>query len=402
MSECSNEQQISDCKPVVWSAKKNHVPKEIFVREDVFEEELEKIFYSNEWILVGHESEIPDNGDFKTAKIGRTPLLINRDKNGQVNVFYNTCPHRGVQVETGTSGNKSKFLCPYHRWSFDTEGKLVGCPNRPGDFPEEFKREDYPIPRPKMAMKFGLIFASLGKNPAPIDEFLEGLDEYILEVLGGDGRLKLLGYQKVVLQANWKTYADNCTYHAGLLHTAFQMLNWSGGKGFQIANEKGHRVYIGEMTMPKSVDRLKDPTLLDFKSDVDPSRGSASVRLFPISGMTKHMDSIAIRIGNPLAVDQTEVTYAYFAHVDDDEEMVRHRVRQASNLLGPCGLVSMEDAAIFHRLHIGSNTPDDAIFLKGVKDESVIPTEFAQTDESSNLPGWEHYRQLMGHKREEA
>jgi len=62
----------------------------------------------------------------------------------------------------------------------------------------------------------------------------------------------------------------------------------------------------------------------------------------------------------------------------------------------------MEDAAVFHRLHIGSNTPDDAVFLKGVEDEYVIPEDFAQNDESSNLPGWEHYRKLMGHQKEEA
>ena len=111
---------------------------------------------------------------------------------------------------------------------------------------------------------------------------------------------------------------------------------------------------------------------------------------------------MAIRFGNPLAVDLTEVHYTYFAHADDDEDLVRHRVRQASNLLGPCGMVSMEDAAIFHRLHSGSNTPGDAIFLKGVKDEYVVPTTFAQNDESSNLPGWEHYRKLMGYEKEKA
>jgi anthranilate 1,2-dioxygenase large subunit len=388
--------------PVIWPAKANHVPKDIFVRSDIFERELERIFYGNEWLLVAHEAEIPNNGDFKTAKIGRVPLLITRDKDGEVNVFYNACSHRGAQVETAASGNKSRFDCPYHRWLFDAKGELIGCPNKPGDFPDSFERKNFPLARPRVAIVHGLILVTLGRDTPPIDDYLDGLHDYIAEVLGGDGRLRLLGYQKVVLQANWKTYADNCTYHAGLLHTAFQMLDWQGGKGFQLANDRGHRVYVGELSLPKSTARLNDPSLLDFRSGGDRKRGSASVRLFPISGMTKHLDSIAIRFGNPLTVDTTEVHYAYFAHVEDDAELIRHRVRQASNLLGPCGMVSMEDAAIFHRLHSGSNTPGDAIFLKGVKDEAVIPTEFAQNDESSNLPGWEYYRKIMGYEKEPA
>ena len=402
MEETSARHKDSDEKPIVWPAKANHVPKDIFVREDVFEEELRRIFYGDEWLMVAHEAEIPNKGDFKTVKVGRVPLLISRDQDGEVNVFYNSCSHRGVQVETAPSGNKRSFSCPYHRWLFDTKGQLVGCPNKPGDFPESFDRKDFPLARPRMAMVYGLILVTFGKNTPPIDDYLEGLHEHIAEALGGDGRLRLLGYQKVLLKANWKTYADNCTYHAGLLHTAFQMLDWQGGKGYQLANDRGHRVYVGELTFPKSVGRLNDPSLLEFRSGNDSKRGSVSVRLFPISGMTKHMDSMAIRFGNPLAVDLTEVHYTYFAHADDDEDLVRHRVRQASNLLGPCGMVSMEDAAIFHRLHSGSNTPGDAIFLKGVKDEYVVPTTFAQNDESSNLPGWEHYRKLMGYEKEKA
>jgi hypothetical protein len=62
-------------------------------------------------------------------------------------------------------------------------------------------------------------------------------------------------------------------------------------------------------------------------------------------------------------------------------------------------MVSMEDAAVFHRLHIGSGTPGNAIFQKGVTDEYVMPTVFGQSDESSNLPGWEYYRTVMGFGR---
>ena len=399
MKAIATAPQEAGWPPIVWPAKANHVPKEIFVRPDVFEEELRRIYYGSEWLLIAHEGEIPNKGDFKTTRVGRVPLLITRDSEGEIHVFFNTCSHRGTQVETAATGNKLKFSCPYHRWTFNAKGELVGCPNRPGDYPADFARENYPLARPRLAIVHGLIMVTFSADTPPIDVYLEGLHDQIAEVLAGDGRLRLLGYQKVVFKANWKTFSDNDTYHAGLLHTAFRMLNWRGGKGSQVANARGHRTYAGELSLPESQHRLKDAPLIEYKGGGDLKRGSVSVRFFPISGMTKHLDSIGIRFANPLSVDQTEVHYTYFAHVDDDEEMIRHRVRQASNLLGPCGMVSMEDAAVFHRVHIGSSTPGDAIFQKGVTDEYVIPTEFGQNDESSNLPGWEYYRKVMGYDK---
>ena len=71
MEETSARHKDSDEKPIVWPAKANHVPKDIFVREDVFEEELRRIFYGDEWLMVAHEAEIPNKGDFKTVKVGR-------------------------------------------------------------------------------------------------------------------------------------------------------------------------------------------------------------------------------------------------------------------------------------------------------------------------------------------
>src|SRR3546814_6181318 len=82
--------------------------------------------------------------------------------------------------------------------------------------------------------------------------------------------------------------------------------------------------------------------------------------------------------------------------------MVRHRLRQSSNLLGPSGLISMEDASIFHRIHIGNHTPGAAIFQKGVRDKEKIEDEFLQNDESGNLPRWEYYREIMGFERRAA
>lgn len=385
--------------PVVWPARTNELPKEVFVRADIFEEELRRIFYGPEWHPVAHEGELPKQGDFKTCSVGRIPLLIARGSDDTVRVFFNACAHRGNQVETASLGNKCEFECPYHRWLFDLNGALAGCPNE-REFSPGFKRENYPLRQPRTAKFLGLIFVTFSDETPALEEWLEDLAPTLTELMLGDGRLQLLGYQKVRYKTNWKAYSDNDGYHAPLLHKAFRLLNWQGGKGRQYASRvHGHIGFESALSLAAKSEMLKDPSIIEFKG-TDPSKGSRIVSLFPTFVSTKHLDVVNLRFANALGVDEVEVHYAYFAHVDDDAEMVRHRVRQSSNLLGPCGLISMEDASIFHRVHIGNQTPGRVAFQKGVKEFDTLGFDFQQNDETGNLPRWEYYRSRMGFPRE--
>jgi phenylpropionate dioxygenase-like ring-hydroxylating dioxygenase large terminal subunit len=383
--------------PVLWPAKATEVPKDIFVREDIYQEELRRIFRGPEWFPVAHVAEIPNADDFKTAMVGDVPLLVTRDPAGQVHVLYNSCSHRGAQVETRPRGNRRLFQCAYHRWSFNAKGDLVGCPLQPGDA-VNFEREKFPMLRPRTGIVHGLVFVTLSDEAPSLEAFLDGYEDKLANVMGGDGRLKLLGYHKSLLNANWKTYHDNDAWHAPLLHTAFRLLNWQGGKGRQFANARGHRGFESPLTVPDGRTLLSDPSLIDFKVPTggQAEAGSCSLHLFPLFAAVKHLNTIGLRFVNPRSVDETELVFAYFGREDDDDEMTRHRIRQSSNLLGPCGMVSMEDAAMFQRLHIGSRTPGMQTFQKGVKDEYAMPVEFSQNDESPNILSWEYYREVMG------
>jgi len=386
---------------IQWSEHINEVPKEVFVREDVYQVELERIFYGPQWHPIAHESEVPNPGDYKTANLAGVPLLIARGQDGVVRVFYNSCSHRGNQVETAPMGNKKEFECPYHRWLFSTEGKLIGCSNE-REFSPGFDRKDYPLAQPRTESFYGLIFITMSPETEALDEFLGDLKNTLRELMAGDGRLKLLGYQKVRYDTNWKGYVDNDGYHAPLLHQAFKMLNWQGGKGRQyVTTKRGHVGFESELSVATGNGALEDPSLIEFKGQ-DPSVGSRVISIFPTFVATKHLDVINLRFATPINHNVTEVHYAYFAHVDDDAEMVRHRLRQSSNLLGPCGLISMEDASIFHRVHIGNHAPGAAIFQKGVKSLSAVGSEFLQNDEAANIPRWEYYRDIMDFERSAA
>jgi anthranilate 1,2-dioxygenase large subunit len=390
--------------PVVWPTRFSQIPKEVFVRPDVFEAEHERILYGPEWHPVAHAAEIPNKGDFKTFVLGKVPLLINRDRDGEIHVFFNTCTHRGTQLEMAVRGNSLTFSCPYHRWSFSEKGELKSCPRKAQGYSPGFSYDKYPLKRPRMAIFEGLIFVSLSEETPDLDSYLGDVKQTLREIMGGDGRLKLIGYQKARYDVNWKGYNDSDSYHAALLHGAFRWMNWEGGQGTQIVDrQRGHIGTSSQMSPPadKGASLLKDASLLEFKA-TDPSEGSRVIKLFPLFVAVKHFDVINLRFANPISVGQTDVQYAYFAHEDDSPEMVQHRIRQASNLLGPCGFITMEDAAVFSRIQIGSQAPGCAEFQKGVTDALPVDMNFKQNDESSQLLRWDYYRRTMGFQQEGA
>ncbi|KHK92935.1 aromatic ring-hydroxylating oxygenase subunit alpha [Novosphingobium malaysiense] len=377
---------------LVWPADVGDVPAEVFVRPDIFEAELETIFYGPYWHTVGHEAEIPNPGDFKTFDLGRVPLLIARGDDGQVRVFINACSHRQNQVETATCGHSKGFVCPYHRWTFKNDGSLLGCPGSE-DFSPKFKKSEYGLKQVNMEIVAGLILVCLDDNPPDIDAYLDVGRENIEKTLGHEGGLKLLGYQKVRYACNWKVVMDNDGYHAPLLHTGFRLLGWQAGKGKQFYTPFTAGVASELSPGQASGGTLKDPSLIEFK---DSAWDSYVTGIFPATIMVKHLDVFSVRFCVARSVDCTEIHYAYFAKNTDSEELEKHRVRQASNLLGPCGMISMEDAAIFARIQIASNARGTAIMQKGLKDLKTIPTEFYQNDETPNIPRWHDYRQIMG------
>jgi phenylpropionate dioxygenase-like ring-hydroxylating dioxygenase large terminal subunit len=355
------------------------------------------IFHGPEWQPLAHRSELPAPGDFKTLTLGEMPVLLVHGDDGQVRVFANSCPHRGTRLQTCSRGHGKGIGCPYHRWAFNNRGELLGAPGIQ-EFPASFRKQDYGLRVLRSDSYCGLIFATLDAAAPALDDYLGDTREYIARVFGGDGNLKLLGYQKVSFATNWKEYADNEGYHAPLLHSAFRMLKWQGGGGRQLMTKQAHKVIDAQLQHAPDSGFLNDYSLIE-KYDKSQAPESIIVSLFPASIILRHLDVITVRYALPLSADETEVHYAYFGREDDSAELLRHRVRQASNLLGPSGLVSLEDGAVFNRLHEGARSGGVAAFQKGVHDGMGLPTELQQNDEAGNLVRWERYRSSMGYER---
>lgn len=366
------------------------LPKEIFADPVVYREEMRRIFNGPFWHPVAHRAELPEPGGFKTTWLGAVPLLVTRGADGRIRAFVNTCTHRGTMLEQRATGVATEFECPYHRWLFDNEGCFRGAPGQ-RDFRADFDAKDYALPTLRVAELAGLIFVTRDPQAPSLEEFLGEAAGPLRDCMLDDGRLTLLGYQNVVYRTNWKTYFDNDFYHAPLLHTGFRMLGWQGGSGkVTITQPTGHLCVEYQSRPYVDNGYLADTSVVEFRGDDDRAR---VVALRPVTVVTKHLDTINVRFARPLGVDRTEVRYAFFGHEGDSAEYARHRVRQASNLLGPSGFITIEDAAVFNRVQ---KTAGDDGYQRFVKGADRALEEATQNDELANTIGWAYYRKVMG------
>ena len=106
----------------------HQVHKDTYIDAEIFDLEMKHLF-SNTWVFVGHDSQTPKKGDYITTQIGTQPVIMVRHKDDDIKVLYNRCPHKGTKIAIDRAGNTGKFFrCPYHAWSFKTDGCLLAIP----------------------------------------------------------------------------------------------------------------------------------------------------------------------------------------------------------------------------------------------------------------------------------
>jgi phenylpropionate dioxygenase-like ring-hydroxylating dioxygenase large terminal subunit len=193
------------------------VHRDVYVDPELFELEMEHLF-ANAWIYVGHDSQTPNVGDYFGTTIGRQPVLMVRHTDGGVRVLYNRCPHKGTRITTETYGNAGKFFrCPYHAWSFRTDGSLLAVPLKKGyentGFEESCAAKGM---RPVRHVRNyrGFVFAKLSDAGPDFDAFfgqsLSSLDNMIDR--SPAGRLEVAGgVLRYIHDCNWKMLVENQT-----------------------------------------------------------------------------------------------------------------------------------------------------------------------------------------------
>lgn len=201
-------------KKTFQTEKPLRIPTSSYTDEDQFNAEIELVFKRTP-LMLAFTAEIPQPGDFKTMDAVGNPVLIHRDKSGQVRAFLNVCSHRGAPVAEG-KGNCSRFVCKYHSWTYGSDGKLIGIAeaNTFGDV-DKSKLGLCELPCEERA---GMIFVCLTPE-APMD-----LDGYFRGYLEDFEALDFASWaylgNRTIEGANWKIAFDGYLegYHFKSLH----------------------------------------------------------------------------------------------------------------------------------------------------------------------------------------
>lgn len=193
----------------------DRVHKSVYTDPAIFDAEMERIF-ERIWVYCGHESQVKAPGDYYALTIGRQPMVMVRQADGSVQVLYNRCPHRGVQLVGNQSGNTgSAFVCSYHAWSFHLDGSVRAIPLARGYEGTRLTR-DNPDCSMKRAARVdsyrGFVFASLAAEGPSLLEFLGEAKVAFDDMCdrSPEGEVEVVPVcHRVIQHSNWKFFMEN-------------------------------------------------------------------------------------------------------------------------------------------------------------------------------------------------
>ena len=214
-----------DVDSIAAEIARGMIPAYVYSDPEVFALEKERLF-AKSWVFLGHESEVPATGDFVVRRVLDDSYIMVRDDAGHVRVHFNMCIHRGMQVCRSELGNASHFRCPYHGWSYRTDGTLGALPFHGeaygGD--DGLARANQHLLAPTVDTYRGFVFINLEAHPKPLAEFLGEFTFYLdFYAHQSEAGLEFRGPQRWRVNANWKIGCENFVgdmYHTPYTHAS--------------------------------------------------------------------------------------------------------------------------------------------------------------------------------------
>jgi anthranilate 1,2-dioxygenase large subunit len=344
------------------------VPYRVYTDPGLYALEQERIFRGGAWNFLGLAAEVANPGDFKATFVGDTPVVVTRDSDGALHAWVNRCAHRGALVcrELRGNGASGTHTCVYHQWAYDAGGNLVGVPFRrglggKGGYPADFDLADHGLRRLRVEDYHGLVFGTFDADLPNVEAHIGATAaHYVQRILNRP--LRLLGTTRQYMNANWKVYAENLRdpYHASLLHLfhcTFGLYRSTQEGGIELDPTLRHSVLTSKNKAPEAgrdgyVDdklrtydetyALADPTLLAGRPEFADGKSAVIQTIFPNLVIQQIANTLAVRQVLPKGVRNFELVWTHFGYADDDAELTAIRLKQF-NLIGPAGLISMED-----------------------------------------------------------
>ena len=368
-------------------AVSGRVQREIFVNEEIYKEEMEKVF-GRAWLFVGHESQIPNRGDFFSSRMGEEAVILCRDDEGKIRVLLNSCRHRGMKVCRYDEGNAKDFVCSYHAWAFRLNGELYSVPLLKEAYQNKLDMASLSLAHAAQVHNYkGSIWATWDKN-AP--GFLDYIGEYrlyfdlTLDAWDGEegGTEVLCGVQKWKIPCNWKFHAENFSgdrYHATISHASVNMAGTRPGvKGRRDTGEREISRYMqtcfpefghtgGVYILPRDVETplsYRDSAIVsEYFRECEAKRrklrgelgrliGSPGL-IFPNLGLIPRQPR-AFAVSHPSGPHQTEAWRWFLVDKKAPTEVRRYLIDFYVRYGGPSGMTEQDDMENWNYAHAAS------------------------------------------------
>ncbi|HJS05657.1 MAG TPA: aromatic ring-hydroxylating dioxygenase subunit alpha [Variovorax sp.] len=400
--------------------QEDRVHRDLYLSEELFALEQER-FFANTWLYAGHASQVPNTGDYWALELAGRPVMMVRQADGAVRVFYNRCAHKGSRLVTDESGNAGKFFrCPYHAWTYKLDGAPLAIPLKAGYEGTRLKECESGqglVELKNTAVYRDFVFVRLSDHGP-------GFEDYFGEVLSAidnmvarspEGRLAVGGgVMRNIIHCNWKMYLENIndTVHPMSTHeSATQAADalWQGrgpeepkpmameqilpfGSGYDFFDKMGGRVFAnGHSVLGINFSIHSNYAQLpDYEAAMREAHGAERAMeilqrspqnsvLFP--SLSVKGSPQAIRVIRPLAANRTLVEAWSFRAAGAPDLLFERAMTYNRLVFSPMSVVAHDDVHLFESMQLG---------LRGEGNEWVSlhrnfdPAELAQDTISTN------------------
>jgi p-cumate 2,3-dioxygenase subunit alpha len=409
----------------------------------VFEQEKRKIF-DKCWLYVGHRSEVAEPGDFVTREVGGRDIIFTRDRKGEVQALVNACTHRGATVCREQKGSAKTFTCPYHGWTFNSEGKLLSTFSNEGyrdDLNEDGRLN---LARPARFDHYrGFYFLNFNPKAISLSDYLAGakdvIDSYCDQAEAGDDGLYVVkGEHAYSIRANYKYLVENSYdgYHVIPTHISYleylkdraqgagseadlEVVNNAGssfrGTGRTRCLGNGHAVLDSRVPTGRPVADPLERWPQKVKNQVAANRQRLVERygeeraaylaemqkncvIFPNLVFNDNV-GLTVRVVNPASHNEIHVRAWGLGHSGEPGELKAIRIDNFSNFLGPAGFGSADDIEMLELCQRGieNSGSEWSEYSKGMDSacEDLRLQEGAPDDECQMQAYWTQWDRVM-------